>query len=73
MGVVSLQNRGLVVVLLLNIARAYFAQKDYVTSGKACTAALAVDPSNAKAFYWRGKGLMSPASAGAFETDEAIR
>lgn len=59
--------------LLLNIARAYSAQKEYATSRKACTAALAVKPDSAKALYWRAKGLLSPASSGAFETDEAVR
>lgn len=61
------------VALLLNIARAYAVQNDYLTSRKACSAALTVDPSSAKALYWRGKGLVSPASAGAYEMDEAIR
>ncbi|CAN0081418.1 unnamed protein product, partial [Laminaria digitata] len=65
--------RDLKVALLLNIARAYSAQSDYATSRKACTAALTANPASAKAFFWRGKGLVSPASAGAFETEEAIR
>lgn len=61
------------VALLLNIARAYSAQGDYATSVKACGAALATNPSCAKALYLRGKALVTPASAGAFETEEAIR
>ena len=60
--------------LLLNIARAYSAaQSDYATSVKACGAALATNPSCAKALYLRGKALVTPASAGAFETEEALR
>lgn len=61
------------VSLLLNIARAYSAQGDYATSAKACSASLSVNPSSAKALYLRGKALTTPASAGAFETEEAIR
>lgn len=59
--------------LLLNIARAYSTQSDYATSVKACGAALSTDPSCTKALYLRGKALVAPASAGAFETEEAIR
>lgn len=66
-------SRDLKVALLLNIARGYSAQGDYATSVKACGAALAANPSCAKALYLRGKALVTPASAGAFETEEAIR
>eukprot|EP00903_Cladosiphon_okamuranus_P009864 g9371.t3 len=66
-------SRDLKVALLLNIARVYSAQSDYATSAKACGAALATNPSCAKALYLRGKALVTPASAGAFETEEAIR
>lgn len=59
--------------LLLNIARAYFEKKDFATSRKACSSALALNPSSPKALYWRAKALVTPASAGAFETEEAIR
>ncbi|CAM9821464.1 unnamed protein product, partial [Ectocarpus sp. 8 AP-2014] len=61
------------VALLLNIARAYSAQNDYTTSARACSAALTLNPCSAKALYLRGKALVAPASAGAFETDAAIR
>ncbi|CAM9672019.1 unnamed protein product, partial [Hapterophycus canaliculatus] len=65
--------RDLEVALLLNIARAYSARSDYATSTKACSAALAVNPSSAKGLYLRGKALIAPASAGAFEVEEAMR
>ncbi|CAM9126481.1 unnamed protein product [Ectocarpus sp. 12 AP-2014] len=65
--------RDLNVALLLNIARAYSAQNDHTTSARACSAALTLNPCSAKALYLRGKALVSPASAGAFETDAAIR
>lgn len=65
--------RDLNVALLLNIARAYSTQNDYTTSARACTAALTLNPCSAKALYLRGKALVAPASAGAFETDAAIR
>lgn len=65
--------RDLKVALLLNIARAYSAQSDFATSAKACSASLSVNPSSAKALYLRGKALVAPASAGAFETEEAIK
>ncbi|CAM9521107.1 unnamed protein product, partial [Sphacelaria rigidula] len=32
-----------------------------------------VEPANAKALFWRAKGLVSPASSGALELEEAIR
>eukprot|EP00752_Nemacystus_decipiens_P006531 g5882.t1 len=67
------ETRDLKVALLLNIARAYSAKNDYTTSSKACGAALATNPSCAKALYLRGKALVTPASAGALETEEAIR
>ncbi|CAM9330282.1 unnamed protein product, partial [Ectocarpus fasciculatus] len=65
--------RDLKVALLLNIARAYSAQSDFTTSARACSAALTLNPCSAKALYLRGKALVAPASAGAFETDTAIR
>eukprot|EP00904_Undaria_pinnatifida_P008087 jgi/Undpi1/4408/HiC_scaffold_17.g07763.m1 len=65
--------RDLKVALLLNIARACSARNDHTSSRKACSAALTINPKSAKALFWRGKGLVSPASAGAFETEEAIR
>lgn len=61
------------VTLLLNIARAYFEFGDFMTSRRACTTALTVEPANAKALFWRAKGLVSPASSGALELEEAIR
>lgn len=44
-----------------------------MTSRRACTTALTVEPANAKALFWRAKGLVSPASSGALELEEAIR
>lgn len=65
--------RDLKVALLLNIARAYSSRSDYATSVQACSAALAINPSSAKGLYLRGKALIAPASAGAFEMEEAMR
>lgn len=65
--------RDLKVALLLNIARAYFSRNDHVVCKQACDAAMSVDPSSVKALHLRAKAVLSPASAGGFELDEAIR
>ncbi|KAF1315693.1 hypothetical protein FI667_g15887, partial [Globisporangium splendens] len=56
----------------LNLAVAKFKLKDYPVCIKACDGTLAIDPANVKAYYRRTQALITPASSGALEFDQAI-
>ena len=56
----------------LNIARAYFKQREWTTARQACDWALRLDGSSDKALFLRATILVEPVSHGSTERDDAI-
>mmetsp|Transcript_8174 Transcript_8174/g.26793 ORF Transcript_8174/g.26793 Transcript_8174/m.26793 type:complete len:560 (-) Transcript_8174:197-1876(-) len=60
------------VTCLLNLGKAYFHQKEYVTARQACDWALALDGADPRALLLRARCLVTPPSSGTTERDAAI-
>lgn len=56
----------------LNIAVCKFKLREFQTCIRACDDTLQIDPSNVKALYRRAQALITPASSGALEFEQAL-